>query len=103
MASRGGCRPSPQRHGGAGPQPRLQRPAVPRLGSETSPWRAIIDSGVWVALKFSSGAPVTLAVKLMPPSPGPAYVVRPRLRDRLAEALQRRLTLVVAAPGFGKS
>jgi ATP/maltotriose-dependent transcriptional regulator MalT/DNA-binding SARP family transcriptional activator len=42
-------------------------------------------------------------VKLMPPSLGPSYVARPRLEQLLSEVMQRRLTVMVAGPGFGKS
>src|SRR6266516_2069176 len=45
----------------------------------------------------------TLATKLVPPPSPPSLIPRPRLEARLGEALERRLTVVVAAAGFGKS
>ena len=45
----------------------------------------------------------TPASKVLPPSIPPGFVARPRVDDVLPEALQRRLTTVVAGPGFGKS
>ncbi|HUC13235.1 MAG TPA: hypothetical protein VMS00_02165, partial [Acidimicrobiales bacterium] len=56
-----------------------------------------------MALGSSGSATPTLAVKLMPPTLGLSYVARPRLERLLAEVLHRRLTVVVAGPGFGKS
>lgn len=46
-----------------------------------------------------------LATKLRMPDPRPGQVARPRLAERLAEGLRlgRRLTLVSAPPGFGKT
>jgi LuxR family maltose regulon positive regulatory protein len=48
------------------------------------------------------GAP-TWSVKLVPPSIGPSHLARPRLEALLGEASRKRLTVVVAGPGFGKS
>ncbi|HTW07779.1 MAG TPA: BTAD domain-containing putative transcriptional regulator [Acidimicrobiales bacterium] len=45
----------------------------------------------------------TLSVKLVPPAIGPSYLARPRLQALLSDAIRRRLTVVVAGPGFGKS
>jgi LuxR family maltose regulon positive regulatory protein len=45
----------------------------------------------------------TPAGKVLPPALPAAWVDRPRLRSRLAEARGRRLTVVVAGAGFGKS
>lgn len=56
-----------------------------------------------MAIGSSGLATPTLAVKLMPPTLGPSYVGRPRLEQLLAEVMRRRLTVVVAGPGFGKS
>ncbi len=44
-----------------------------------------------------------LATKLYVPPPRPRIVPRPRLDERLTEGLRRRLTLVSAPAGFGKS
>jgi ATP/maltotriose-dependent transcriptional regulator MalT/DNA-binding SARP family transcriptional activator len=54
-------------------------------------------------MESSSGVPSTLAVKLVAPSLGPAYLRRPRLEALVSEVMSRRLTLLVAGPGFGKS
>jgi ATP/maltotriose-dependent transcriptional regulator MalT/DNA-binding SARP family transcriptional activator len=45
----------------------------------------------------------TPAGKVLPPALPAAWVDRPRLRSRLEEARRRRLTVLVAGPGFGKS
>ena len=44
-----------------------------------------------------------LLTKIHVPGTPPGYVIRPRLTERLDEGAQRRLTLVSAPPGFGKS
>ncbi|HMA37838.1 MAG TPA: AAA family ATPase, partial [Chloroflexia bacterium] len=44
-----------------------------------------------------------LATKLYVPPPAPAVVPRPRLIERLDEGLRRRLTLLSAPAGFGKT
>ena len=44
-----------------------------------------------------------LATKLYIPPPRPGVVPRPRLTDRLNEGLHRRLTLISAPAGFGKT
>jgi LuxR family maltose regulon positive regulatory protein len=44
-----------------------------------------------------------LATKLYLPPPQPRVVLRPRLIERLSEGLHRRLTLVSAPAGFGKT
>jgi len=44
-----------------------------------------------------------LATKLYIPPPRPKVVLRPRLNERLNEGLQRRLTLISAPAGFGKT
>ena len=44
-----------------------------------------------------------LATKLFIPPPRPKIVPRPRLIERLNEALRCRLTLVSAPAGFGKT
>ena len=41
--------------------------------------------------------------KVQVPEPGPAVVPRPRLDERLEEVGRRRLTLVTAGPGLGKT
>jgi len=44
-----------------------------------------------------------LATKLYIPPPRPNLVLRPRLLDRINEALHRKLTLISAPAGFGKT
>ncbi len=44
-----------------------------------------------------------LATKLYIPPPRPKVVSRPRLIERLNEGLQRKLTLISAPAGFGKT
>jgi LuxR family maltose regulon positive regulatory protein len=44
-----------------------------------------------------------LATKLYKPSPRPKVVPRPRLIERLNEGLHRKLTLIAAPAGFGKT
>ncbi len=44
-----------------------------------------------------------LATKLYIPPPRPKIVLRPRLIERLNEGLQRKLTLISAPAGFGKT
>src|SRR5437763_15671043 len=44
-----------------------------------------------------------LATKLYIPPPPPKVVQRPRLIERLNEGLHRKLTLISALAGFGKS
>src|SRR5215208_1676425 len=44
-----------------------------------------------------------LATKLYIPPPPPKVVSRPRLIERLNEGLQRKLTLISAPAGFGKT
>jgi len=44
-----------------------------------------------------------LATKLYVPTPQPKMVARPRLIERLDEGLHRKLTLVSAPAGFGKT
>src|SRR3712207_4743164 len=44
-----------------------------------------------------------LATKLFAPRPRPEAVLRPRLNERLNAGLQRKLTLVSAPAGFGKT
>src|SRR5215470_7215655 len=44
-----------------------------------------------------------LATKLYIPPPRPNVVLRPRLSERLNEGLHRKLTLISAPAGFGKS
>ncbi|HET6262080.1 MAG TPA: hypothetical protein VFG99_07555, partial [Chloroflexia bacterium] len=47
-------------------------------------------------------API-LATKLYLPPPQPRVVLRPRLIERLNESLDRKLTLISAPAGFGKT
>src|SRR5215218_3233532 len=51
----------------------------------------------------ASGVDGVLSTKLYLPHPQPGFVARPRLVDRLEEALPRGLALVCAPPGFGKT
>src|SRR5215207_7400343 len=44
-----------------------------------------------------------LTTKLYTPPPQPRFVLRPRLIERLNEALHRKLTLISAPAGFGKT
>ena len=44
-----------------------------------------------------------LDAKLLPPSIGPLHLPRPRLTERLRVGLERRATVVLAGPGFGKT
>ncbi len=44
-----------------------------------------------------------LATKLYIPRPRPQAILRPRLIERLKAGLQRKLTLISASAGFGKS
>lgn len=48
-------------------------------------------------------SPTTTSAKLTPPSAAPGVIARPRLEGLLPEALERRLTLVIADAGFGKT
>src|SRR5262245_17796744 len=48
-------------------------------------------------------SPPILATKLYIPSPRPKVVYRPRLIERLNEGLHRKLTLISAPAGFGKT
>jgi ATP/maltotriose-dependent transcriptional regulator MalT len=50
-----------------------------------------------------SMATQVLSAKLYIPGPRPKVVLRPRLIERLNEALHRRLTLISAPAGFGKT
>ena len=44
-----------------------------------------------------------LGAKLLPHSPGPFHLVRPRLHQRLRSTLETRATLILAGPGYGKT
>src|ERR1044071_6472543 len=44
-----------------------------------------------------------LATKLYIPPPRPNVVLRPRLSERLNQGLHRKLTLIAAPAGFGKT
>lgn len=44
-----------------------------------------------------------LAAKLIPPTPGPYHLARPRLLERLKAGLAGRATVVLAGPGYGKT
>ena len=47
--------------------------------------------------------PPILVTKLYVPPPRPGVVPRPRLIERLNEGLHRKLTLISAPAGFGKT
>jgi LuxR family maltose regulon positive regulatory protein len=51
----------------------------------------------------ASGRDVLLATKLHVPGPWPGFVPRPRLVEALGEGLARRLILVCAPAGSGKT
>src|ERR671925_2044096 len=51
---------------------------------------------------LAMAAPV-LATKLYIPPPPPKVVTRPRLIERINEGLHRKLTLISAPAGFGKT
>ena len=63
----------------------------------------------WLCLQFghtATGAPVSvplLTTKLYIPQPRPDLVPRPRLTERLNEGMRRKLTLISAPAGFGKT
>jgi len=44
-----------------------------------------------------------LGAKLLPPSPGPFHLARPRLDQRLRSGLETRATVLLAGPGYGKT
>jgi LuxR family transcriptional regulator, maltose regulon positive regulatory protein len=44
-----------------------------------------------------------VATKVHVPPPGPNLILRPRLIERLNEGLHRKLTLISAPAGFGKT
>jgi ATP/maltotriose-dependent transcriptional regulator MalT/DNA-binding SARP family transcriptional activator len=44
-----------------------------------------------------------LSAKLLPPAAGPLHLPRPRLMRRLRAGLERRATVVLAGPGYGKT
>lgn len=48
-------------------------------------------------------AALVLQAKLLPPSPGPEHLSRPRLHQRLALGLEGRATVILAGPGYGKT
>jgi LuxR family maltose regulon positive regulatory protein len=50
-----------------------------------------------------AGAPSLLTTKLYIPPPRPNLVPRPRLIERLDAGLHRKLTLISAPAGFGKT
>jgi ATP/maltotriose-dependent transcriptional regulator MalT/DNA-binding SARP family transcriptional activator len=56
-----------------------------------------------MASRSKGGAARTLAAKSLAPAVPSSALPRPQLESRLAEALRRRLTAVVAGAGFGKS
>src|SRR6266699_2044189 len=73
-------------------------PGALRGGSLVAEPSAAAPSGV-----AASGPDVLLATKLHVPRPRPGFVPRPRLVQALGEGLARRLILVCAPAGFGKT
>ena len=65
----------------------------------SNPWR---PTPMPPLILLPMGAPI-LRTKLFAPRPGPAVIPRERLNRRLDEALGRRLVLVSAPAGFGKT
>jgi len=49
------------------------------------------------------GAAARMPAKLLPPVIGSMHLRRPRLMDRLRDGLERRATVVLAGPGYGKT
>ncbi len=47
--------------------------------------------------------PTPLVARLLPPAIGRLHLRRPRLMDRLRASLAKRVTLVLAGPGYGKT
>ena len=60
------------------------------------------ESGSPATAQLSSPAPV-LQTKLFVPPPRPDVIARPRLAEEINRALTRKLTLIAAPPGFGKT
>src|SRR5262245_14664958 len=52
---------------------------------------------------FMSRSPTLLSAKLLPKAVGPLHLRRPRLIERLRAGLERRVTVVLAGPGHGKT
>ena len=44
-----------------------------------------------------------LGAKLLPPTPGPFHLGRPRLHQQLQKSLEGRATVILAGPGYGKT
>ena len=44
-----------------------------------------------------------LGAKLLPPTPAPTHLTRPRLHERMAAGLEGRATVILAGPGYGKT
>ena len=66
----------------------------------------VFDTSGWgcrVSMLSRSMSTPILATKLYVPPPRPTVVLRPRLVKRLDEGLHRKLSLVCAPAGFGKS
>jgi len=49
------------------------------------------------------GGEQVLRARLLPPRPRPHILMRPRLQEKLSEALEVPLTIVQAGPGYGKT
>ncbi len=61
------------------------------------------EQPVAVAQKAAAGRDAMLSTKLHAPGPRPGFVPRPRLTERLDEALGRGVVLVCAPAGYGKT
>src|SRR5206468_1629880 len=55
-----------------------------------------------MVLAVSEPAPL-ISAKLLPPTPGPFHLPRPRLHAMLRRGLEGRATAVLAGPGYGKT
>jgi len=63
----------------------------------------VTEQPVAVAQKAAAGRDALLSTKLHAPGPRPGFVPRPRLTERLDEALGRGVVLVCAPAGYGKT
>ena len=89
------------------PRSVLTRPgrhrAVGGLSCDSRRWKLTMGRSSATASVARSRTPTTSAIRLRPPVAPSPLLRRERLLDTLAEALNRRLTTVVAGAGFGKS
>src|SRR5262249_18379583 len=80
-------------------------PAPVGCQQPAQPWRTRVcqpRGGANSGYNCSMSTPI-LATKLYIPPPRPKLVLRPRLFERLNEGLHRKLTLISAPAGFGKT